>query len=92
MFEGLFQPWHLMIILVIILIIFGPGKLPDLGSALGKGIREFKKGTQDLGEPAHELSKAAIAKGRPEFEAPVQTTVRQPEEVAQPASVPRDDK
>jgi sec-independent protein translocase protein TatA len=42
MFEGLFQPTHLIIILVIILILFGPGKLPDLGKSLGKGIREFK--------------------------------------------------
>lgn len=42
MFEGIFQPWHLIIIVLIILIVFGPGKLPELGSALGKGIREFK--------------------------------------------------
>ena len=43
MFEGLFQPLHLMIILGIALIIFGPGKLPELGAGLGKSIREFKK-------------------------------------------------
>jgi len=40
---GLFQPMHLLIILVIALIIFGPGKLPELGSSLAKGIKEFKK-------------------------------------------------
>ncbi|HLW78022.1 MAG TPA: twin-arginine translocase TatA/TatE family subunit [Terriglobia bacterium] len=40
--EGLFQPTHLFFILLIVLIIFGPGKLPDLGRGLGKGIREFK--------------------------------------------------
>lgn len=40
--EGLFQPTHLLFILFIVLIIFGPGKLPDLGRGLGKGIREFK--------------------------------------------------
>ena len=40
---GLFQPMHLLIILIIALVIFGPGKLPDLGSSIGKGIREFKK-------------------------------------------------
>jgi len=43
MFEGLFQPMHLIIILVIALIVFGPGKLPELGKGLGKSIREFKK-------------------------------------------------
>jgi sec-independent protein translocase protein TatA len=43
MFRGLFQPMHLLIILVIVLIIFGPGRLPELGSSLGKAIRGFKK-------------------------------------------------
>lgn len=43
MFTGLFQPMHLLIILVIVTIIFGPGKLPGLGSSLGKAIRDFKK-------------------------------------------------
>jgi sec-independent protein translocase protein TatA len=41
--EGLLRPTHLIIILVIVLILFGPGKLPDLGRGLGKGIREFKE-------------------------------------------------
>ena len=40
--DGLLQPTHLFFILLIVLIIFGPGKLPDLGRSLGKGIREFK--------------------------------------------------
>ncbi len=43
MFEGLFQPMHMIIILAIVLIIFGPGKLPEIGAGLGKSIREFKK-------------------------------------------------
>ena len=42
MFEGLFQPMHLIIILAIVLIVFGPGKVPDIGGALGRGIKEFK--------------------------------------------------
>ena len=48
--SGLLQPWHLLVILVIVLIVFGPGKLPDLGQSLGRGIREFKssiKGDDD---------------------------------------------
>ncbi len=47
---GILQPGHLLIILVIALLIFGPGKLPELGSSLGRGIREFKRtvdGTDD---------------------------------------------
>ena len=40
--EGLLQPIHLFFILLIVLILFGPGKLPELGKGLGKGIKEFK--------------------------------------------------
>lgn len=43
MFEGLFQPMHMIVVLAIVLIIFGPGKLPEIGAGLGKSIREFKK-------------------------------------------------
>ena len=42
MFEGLLQPMHLMIILVIGLVVFGPGKIGELGGQLGRGVREFK--------------------------------------------------
>ncbi len=47
MFEGLFQPMHLILILLIVLIIFGPGKLPELGEGLGKSIKEFKKAMRE---------------------------------------------
>jgi sec-independent protein translocase protein TatA len=38
---------ELLVILVIILIIFGAGKLPEIGNALGKGIKNFKKATRE---------------------------------------------
>lgn len=44
MFDGIFQPTHLLIVLLIVLLIFGPGKLPQLGGAMGKTIREFRRG------------------------------------------------
>ncbi|MFY9659271.1 MAG: twin-arginine translocase TatA/TatE family subunit [Terriglobales bacterium] len=47
MFEGLFQPMHLLVILVIALIIFGPKRLPELGKGLGDGIRALKEGMKD---------------------------------------------
>jgi len=47
---GLFQPMHLLVILVIVLIIFGPGKLPELGSSIGKAIKGFKR---SMGEREH---------------------------------------
>lgn len=37
------HPTWLLLLLIIVLIIFGPGKLPELGSAIGRGIREFRK-------------------------------------------------
>ncbi len=45
---------ELLIILVIILIIFGVGKLPEIGSALGKGIKNFKKSINDKNEIAND--------------------------------------
>ncbi|GAC1660012.1 MAG: twin-arginine translocase TatA/TatE family subunit [Acidobacteriaceae bacterium] len=47
MFEGIFQPLHLLVILVIALIIFGPSKLADLGKSLGEGIKGFKEAVRD---------------------------------------------
>jgi len=43
-------PFELVLVLLIVIIIFGVGKLPELGSALGKGIREFRRTTQGLDE------------------------------------------
>jgi TatA/E family protein of Tat protein translocase len=43
-------PVELIIILVIALLILGPGKLPDVGSALGKSIREFRKASSDISD------------------------------------------
>jgi sec-independent protein translocase protein TatA len=42
MFDGIFEPTHLLIILAICVLIFGPSKLPQLGKGLGESIREFK--------------------------------------------------
>jgi sec-independent protein translocase protein TatA len=42
MFEGLFQPMHMLVIFGIALLVFGPKKLPELGKGLGESIRGFK--------------------------------------------------
>jgi sec-independent protein translocase protein TatA len=49
MFGGIGMP-ELLVILVIVLIIFGANKLPQIGEGLGKGIRNFKKGVKDKEE------------------------------------------
>ncbi len=48
---------ELILLLVIVLIIFGPGRLPDVGQAIGKGIREFRKASSDLEESVRGESK-----------------------------------
>jgi sec-independent protein translocase protein TatA len=60
MFEGLFQPMHLLVILGIALLVFGPKKLPELGKGLGDGIRGFKDAMRDHDKPTD--AKAAEAK------------------------------
>ena len=51
MLEDLFQPMHLILVLAIVLIVFGPGKLPEAGKALGEAIRNFKKAfSEDRGD------------------------------------------
>lgn len=65
MIENLFRPTHLILILIVALVIFGPGKLPQVGSALGKSIRDFKKSVNDPadsnGEPAQRNEKIVAA-------------------------------
>jgi sec-independent protein translocase protein TatA len=48
---GVLQPWHLIVVVVIVLVIFGPGKLPMLGKAVGDSVRDFKKAINN-DEPA----------------------------------------
>ena len=63
MLEGLFQPMHLILVLAITLMVFGPGKLPELGKALGDSIRELKKALNEGGgvSGTHRLSKPGAA-------------------------------
>ncbi|MGH7866522.1 MAG: twin-arginine translocase TatA/TatE family subunit, partial [Candidatus Dormibacteraceae bacterium] len=44
------HPVFLIILLAIVLIIFGPGKLPELGGAVGRSMKEFRKASSDLGD------------------------------------------
>jgi sec-independent protein translocase protein TatA len=43
---------ELLIVLVVALIVFGPKRLPEIGSSLGKGIRDFRQGVSSLGDEA----------------------------------------
>jgi sec-independent protein translocase protein TatA len=54
MFEGLFQPMHLLVIFGIALLVFGPKKLPELGKGIGEGIRGFKSAMKDQSKDQNE--------------------------------------
>ena len=62
---GIFQPWHLVIVLVIVLLVFGPGKLPELGKALGDGMRELKNSTSDGGHTATTAATTTLVAAAP---------------------------
>ena len=49
-------PWELAAILAVVLIIFGPGKLPEVGKSLGKTVREFRKASNETGEKVEEAT------------------------------------
>ena len=40
--------WLILLLLIVVLIIWGPGKLPDVGAGMGKAIREFRRATNDM--------------------------------------------
>ncbi len=47
---GLLSPWHIAIFAVVVLLLFGPKRLPEMGRSLGKGLREFKQSITGAGE------------------------------------------
>jgi len=65
MFEGLLQPTHLIIIMAIALLVFGPSKLGDIGGELGRGIRDFKKAIADI-EDAGKVSEPVAGSSKTE--------------------------
>ncbi len=55
MIEGLFQPTHLIFIVIIALIVLGPAKLGDVGGALGRSVREFRDNVDDPNKAPEQL-------------------------------------
>lgn len=56
MFEGLFQPMHLLVLMVVALLVFGPKNLPGIGKGLGEAIRGFKKALNEDDADSAKLS------------------------------------
>ena len=62
MFEGLFQPMHILVIGFIALLVFGPKRLPELGKGLGEGLRQFKTSMNEVtAEPKAAVQSATDA-------------------------------
>ena len=59
--EGLFSPWHILLIIAIALLLFGPSKLADLGKGLGEGIRNFKSAIKNGEEKTKDPPKPPAA-------------------------------
>ncbi len=76
-----FHPLWLVVVLVVVLIIFGPGRLPELGAAVGKAMREFRKATTEI---TNEVTSAAQAK--PESPAPTESTAKGSTSEAKPSN------
>ncbi len=57
---GALQPLHLVLILIIVLIIFGVGRLAEVGGALGKGVRDFRESVEAKDDPS---SSASVSSG-----------------------------
>ena len=51
MFGDLFQPTHLIVIAIVLLVLFGAKRLPELGKGLGEGLKGFKEGLKGMTEP-----------------------------------------
>jgi TatA/E family protein of Tat protein translocase len=73
------SPIHLVIVLIIALIVIGPGKLPEVGAALGKSIKEFRKAASDITDSTHvDAAPASVAPAAAVAPAAVVTAVPTP--------------
>ncbi|MGA2111675.1 MAG: twin-arginine translocase TatA/TatE family subunit [Anaerolineales bacterium] len=51
------QPWHLIVIAIVALLVFGPSRLPEIGHGMGRAVREFRNGTKEMTESFREEMK-----------------------------------
>jgi sec-independent protein translocase protein TatA len=86
---------ELIIILIIALVVIGPGRLPSVGEALGKSIREFRKASTDLTEATRvdttPLPPSASPAPTPEPSTPTPTASTVPAPIVTPPTPPSDD-
>jgi sec-independent protein translocase protein TatA len=70
--SGVISPWHIAIFALVVLLVFGPKRLPEMGRSMGKGLREFKDSlTHHVDKQLDEPQSTAL----PPAETPVSTSV-----------------
>lgn len=83
--------WELLIILVVVLLIFGPRRLPEMAKGLGQSVREFRKGIRDIKNDFEEGEKGESASAPPKASSEPKPATEQPRQHADAASEPRSD-
>ncbi|MBV8194194.1 MAG: twin-arginine translocase TatA/TatE family subunit [Candidatus Dormibacteraeota bacterium] len=85
---GILDHWYILVILlVIVLIIWGPGKLPDVGAGMGRAIREFRKASTET----QDAFKSAASGSAPQQQAPAQQPqTQQPAALNAPGATDKD--
>jgi sec-independent protein translocase protein TatA len=63
--SGVISPWHIAILVLVVLVCFGPKRLPEMGRSLGKGIREFKDGIAHHHERIEEADSTPVLRALP---------------------------
>lgn len=76
--------WEILLIMLVILLVFGAKRLPELGGSLGKGIREFKRSMREI---ENELTKPVVDEPERQLKAPTQSVPAVPPSTSTSASV-----
>ena len=63
--SGLISPWHIAIFALVVLLVFGPKRLPEMGRSLGKGMRELKDGITNHHEQIDEAEVTPVSPSGP---------------------------
>jgi len=76
--------WLILLLLIVVLIIWGPGKLPDVGAGMGRAIREFKKATNEVRDTVVNASPTDSPPSPPPPTTTTTTTASKPEHSEEP--------
>lgn len=85
---GSFSLWHWLVVIILVLLLFGRGRISDMMGDIGKGLKSFKQG---MAEDEDKAARPAEPRQLPHGERPIDVTPKQPAEPASPPSAPPSD-